>query len=71
MGKSWIRRNAGLIQLAITVGLLVAPIVLPYIQSYFNSVIRIYEHGVRSGELGGLPYFNTNIQEWRVAWNAG
>lgn len=77
--KSWIRRNAW------NIIFLILAILSPYLtsivaftahqvsifSSYFDAVNRIYEHGMRSGELGGLPYFNVNISEYRVAWNAG
>ena len=48
-----------------------APDVAPFVVSYFSANIRIYDHGITSGELGGAAYFNTKIGEWRVAWNAG
>lgn len=69
------RRNAwNIIFLVIAVVPFIAPIVLQgwsIVYSYLDTNMRIYEHGLRSGELGGLPYFNTDIRAYRVAWNAG
>jgi hypothetical protein len=75
--ESWVRRN-GWNTLFLLLAVLSLPFVYPFIGrlfsvplSYLNAVNRVYEHGSRSGELGGLPYFNANISEYRVAWNAG
>lgn len=76
--KSWLRRNAwNIIIVLVSILAPFLPSIVAFashqvsvLSSYFDAVHRIYEHGVRSGELGGLPYFNTNISEFGVAWNA-